>query len=193
MKLNKQPKVIDIVAENHHIWLNLAQAYEAEVSTYTHKKPDINGLYPIDSDITLQNHGYILMKNATPSGFGIVETIDDKLHEICEFYICPHARHNGIGKWFAHHLLNLHQGNWQVKQLQNYEEATNFWRSVIRDFTDNNYTQHRFTDSYWGDVFEQRFTNGPSESQTTTDSNQRLKQPRRLSIPRWPPRKQTQR
>ncbi|QQE12065.1 hypothetical protein JD969_00910 [Planctomycetota bacterium] len=191
MKLSKQTKVTEIVVENSHIWLNLAQAYEAEISPYTHKKPDSNGQYPLDSDVTLSNRGYLIYHNSTPAGFSIIQTTNKNTHDICEFYICPHVRNHKLGKWFAHHLFDLHKGHWHVKQLININYATQFWRAVIRDYTGNNFTQHQYNHNYWGKVIEQRFSNY-TDTPLTHPSESRLKKSRRLSIPRWQPRKQAQ-
>ncbi|QDU34011.1 hypothetical protein KS4_20720 [Poriferisphaera corsica] len=185
MKLSKQLKVRPVIANNHHIWLNLAQSYEAELSPYTSKLPDLNGLFQLDSDINNQNDGYLLYQGMTPIGFSIVTKTNASNFDIREFYVCPYARNRNIGKWFAHTLFDMYSGNWHVKQIDGYDKATLFWQSVIREYTGNNYSQHKLSDAYWGRVIEQRFEN-PSHDADSHSLDQSQKD-RRLSIPRWSP------
>ena len=55
--------------DNLHIMLNLAQAYEAEFSSITHKKPNNDGVFALDAMPHSPYLGYVLYQAKTPICF----------------------------------------------------------------------------------------------------------------------------
>lgn len=60
--------IVKVDESNKHIYMNLAQAYEAEFSKIMQKKPDENGLFPLDTYIGGDVSGYLLYIDGVPAG-----------------------------------------------------------------------------------------------------------------------------
>lgn len=72
---------------------------------------------------------------------------------IAEFLVLPQYRRNHIGKEAAFKAFNLHN-NWEVQPMDNNNIAYNFWRNIIKEYTNNNYKTYTFTDLEDVFVFE---------------------------------------
>lgn len=149
-------EIITVTSENINVLLNLAQAYEAEFSVITKKNPNSDGLYPLDTNWDENHPSYLLFDNDTPIGFCMKTTMDGR-HDISEFYMIPTRRREGIAKHFAIQIFKIYKGEWQVRQIQGADNATKFWRSAIKEFTNNNFVETQDVDMYWGKVTKQAF------------------------------------
>jgi predicted acetyltransferase len=70
-------------------------------------------------------------------------------HSIAEFYIKPEYRRSGVGKKAAFLTFAKFRGNWEVRELASNSPAIHFWRSTIRAFTQNNFTEIILKDARW--------------------------------------------
>jgi predicted acetyltransferase len=77
---------------------------------------------------------------------------------MCEFFVVPYFRKNGIGMEFAHAIWKNNPGEWEIKQIQGAEYATAFWRKTINSFNETAYTEESYNDPYWGIVTRQKFS-----------------------------------
>lgn len=141
------------------VFLNLALAYEAEFSGITRKKPDKDATFALDTMVGDGVTGYLLYIDSLPAGFAMIACADHDQFQVCEFYILPCFRRQGVGKQFAHCLFDKHPGQWQVKQIEGADHAVFFWRHVIAGYTDNSFTEDEYQDDYWGRVIRQVFDN----------------------------------
>jgi predicted acetyltransferase len=167
-------KVVPIVAANAHIFDVFEQDYEAEFSKVTQKEPNVDGRFTIEADWKPPYHGFYLFKGALPTGFAIRGVAHDPSNnprsDMAEFYILPRYRKKGYGKYLAFALFDTFPGPWQVRQIRRTTEAIEFWRRVIFEYTQDNYTEVQIEDPHWGEVLCQLF-----ESRVTKplkDSNQ---------------------
>ena len=80
--------------------MNLAQAYEAEFSKIMQKKPDADGLFPLDTQIEGNVSGYLLYVDGVPAGHTAIANEATDSYEGCDFYIVPYFRKNKVGKRF---------------------------------------------------------------------------------------------
>lgn len=62
-------------------------------------------------------------------------------HNIAEFFIMQKYRKKGIGKNVAIQIFNLYKGGWEVSQWSKNLPAQKFWRSVISEYTNDNYKE----------------------------------------------------
>ena len=69
----------------------------------------------------------------------------DNGYSIAEFLILPYCRRKHIGKQAAYKTFELHD-SWEVQPMENNNIAYNFWRNVIKDYTNNNYEVNSFID-----------------------------------------------
>ena len=59
---------------------------------------------------------------------------------IAEFLIMPNYRRNHIGKQVAYDIFNKFKGNWEVQPIENNLVAYSFWKNIISEYTNGNYT-----------------------------------------------------
>lgn len=138
--------------------LNLAQAYEAEFSTITKKSPNADGLYPLDTSWDEEHPSYLLYDETTPIGFCMKTTMDGR-HDMAEFYVIPTRRRMGAAKYFATQICLMYPGEWQARQIEGADHATEFCRSIIGEGTHNKFSESKVDDPYWGQVTRQVFHN----------------------------------
>lgn len=154
--------IAEVGAINLDVYLNLAQAYEAEFSPITHKTPNSLGLYELDSIIGEEVKGYILHTHDHPAGLAAVSILGDGTRDLREFYIIPTMRGRGIGTLFAESIFSLHPGAWTVKQLTEAHHAIRFWQRAFAELKIE-YKQQSLNDPYWGNVVMQSFRWMPFE------------------------------
>lgn len=151
-------RITPVTETNAHIYHTLVQSYEAEFSPITKKKPNASGLFELDTHLGVDIPGYLLMIEDTPAGIAAINAQEAPAYEVCEFYVVPSFRKNGIGIEFAHALWKHHPGEWEIKQIQGAEYATAFWRKTIESFVGSEYTEECYDDPYWGSVTRQKFS-----------------------------------
>ncbi|MDF2439528.1 MAG: hypothetical protein JWN98_512 [Abditibacteriota bacterium] len=75
-------------------------------------------------------------------------------HDIDEFFIMRGYRRRGIGRIVARSTFELHRGPWQMRVLQENTVAQAFWRHVIGDYTNGNWSESSWKDKFWqGQIF----------------------------------------
>jgi putative acetyltransferase len=142
--------MLELINEsNSYIFDELAQDYEDEFSPTSGKKKNQDGKYPIDVDWHTPNVGYYWKEGSKVVGFSIVESIDGYF-EIVDFYVIPAYRKKMIGKNMAFAVFNQHPGPWRVRQISGSESATKFWRRVIGEHTNENFTESKIENPPWG-------------------------------------------
>lgn len=139
-----------------HIYLNLAQAYEAEFSTITAKKPDANGLFTLDTPLDDSHNAFIAFEKEVPIGLANISVKNTGNYEVCEFYIIPVFRKQNLGTLFVHQIWHKYPGSWQIKQIDGAGYATQFWRKAISAYGQE-FEQDKYLDPYWGPVTRQCF------------------------------------
>lgn len=151
--------------EKTNIFINLAQAYEAEFSGLTHNLPDKKGVFQIDSLPSSPYTGYLAYFQQIPVGFCIINT-KNSIKEVSEFYVIPAMRRKKIGYLLATTVFNKHPGNWQVRQIKGAGSAKKFWRSVISKYTKKRYMESSQNDDRWGVVSQQSFKTNPRKKRS---------------------------
>lgn len=154
---NNSIKLVTINDTNMQIYINLARSYEAEFSNLTHKNPNELGIVEPDTIPVSPYIGYLLYNDKTPIGFCVVGTVN-KLNDVAEFYIAPSMRKNKFGYNMATTVFDLHPGTWQVRQIEGATNAIEFWRKVIKQYTQNNFIEAVVSDPDWGIVTRQQFS-----------------------------------
>ena len=139
-------KVIQASIDDKETIKNLYQLYLHDLSLYSCLDADEKGLFPlpkyfdfywIESDrIPLS-----LVVNDKMVGFCFVRILGITSHQISEFFILRSYRGRGFGKKFATLIYTTHLGQWRVCQLKNNVPARLFWKNVILEYTNNNFTE----------------------------------------------------
>lgn len=68
---------------------------------------------------------------------------------IAEFYIKKEFRSKGIGKISAFKVFNLFTGNWEVRELKENIPAQNFWRKIIKEYTNDDFKEIFLDNENW--------------------------------------------
>lgn len=59
---------------------------------------------------------------------------------ISEFLILPKYRRCHIGKRVAYDIFNMFKGDWEVQPMENNPTAYAFWKNIINEYTNGNYS-----------------------------------------------------
>ncbi|MCG7537709.1 GNAT family N-acetyltransferase [Pseudoalteromonas sp. OOF1S-7] len=141
---------------NLSVYLNLAQAYEAEFSVLTDKSPGADGLFALDTLLEGRVTGYLWYENETPVGLAAIAQHQEDEFEVCEFYIVPRYRKAGFGARFAQAIWAQLPGLWTIKQIAGAQYATQFWRRTIASAGIKNMKEDIYQDPFWGTVTRQQ-------------------------------------
>lgn len=143
-------KLVPVTFEEKNTLSNLYQFYEYDFSPFTNQEINKDGRYEVNIDYFWEGDNrwnpYFIMLSGTIVGFVVVlfENMDidpDPTHVIYDFMILHKHRRKGLGYCAAKKAFELFNANWAVAQMENNDPALQFWRKVIRDFTDDNYIE----------------------------------------------------
>jgi predicted acetyltransferase len=82
---------------------------------------------------------YLIRQDEQLAGFAIVEKFPEHFY-MREFFVLKKG--NGIGKLAAKQVFDRHKGKWIITQIKNNYPAQAFWRSVIREYTNDHYEEY---------------------------------------------------
>lgn len=122
---------------------NLMQLYLHDLSEYEDCSPEADGLYTLNKYFDLyweedDRFPYLINVGDKPAGFILVRKLGVKLYSIAEFFIARPYRGKGAGSKAAKKVFDLHQGQWEVSQIEANKLAQKFWLSVIDSYTNGN-------------------------------------------------------
>lgn len=164
MLMDGKLRVVSVTVDNRAAFDRLMQNYEAEFSSITGKMPGPDAVFPLDTFLDDQHCGYLAYRGGIPVGFNLIAVKEaGRDFEVCEFYIIPACRKCKLGYDLAAAVFDLHRGTWEVKQIAGADNAKAFWRKAIGHYTRGNYVEEDYSDSYWGAVTRQRFSNLPHQ------------------------------
>jgi len=134
--------------DEKEILVNLMEKYEYESSQYTGAKINelgIYGCYDWLDDFWQDETSwpYLIRVDDRLAGFALVGDFPIEGQQtdfiIDEFFIIYNYRKQGVGKFVINHLLDQHKGRWGVIYTPKNLPATQFWRKVISEYTNDNY------------------------------------------------------
>ena len=128
---------------------NLYQLYHYDFSLFTEEDINSVGLYEINLEHYWEDprwNPFFIYDAGKIVGFLVIllENYDVDpypTHVIYDFMVLKKFRRNGLGREAAVKSFDLYQANWKVAQMSSNEPAILFWRDVIREYTDNRYTE----------------------------------------------------
>ena len=120
---------------------------------------------------------FLIYANSKIAGFVLVNAYtclaeNMSAKSIAEFFIMRKYRRRGIGKQAAFFIFDRFPGKWEVRQIRSNLEGYHFWKRVIAEYTNNQFTETFLDDSAW---------RGPVQSfddSTRTPSHSRVGPPR---------------
>ena len=157
-------EIIQPIVERKEILKNLLELYQYDFSEFESEDVDENGLFGykyLDCYWNEPNHyPFLFQVDGKYAGFALVRkiTVEDASNpsymKMCEFFVMRKYRKEGVGKRAAFHIFNLFQDTWEVAELETNLPAQKFWREVISEYTNNNYSEF-YRDQWPGPI--QRF------------------------------------
>jgi len=120
------------------------------------------GLFHLDFDVTQPdielayrlNKKYWEDKNSFPfivrykneiAGFVIVDSkgsVAEIDFNMADFFVLRKFKNKGLGRYVAHQCFEKFPGEWEVMVIPGNEGAYCFWRSTIKNYTNNNFTEY---------------------------------------------------
>lgn len=147
--------------EQKSVLRNLMELYQYDFSEFESEDVNAEGLYGykhLDNYWTIPGHFPFLIKvDGKLAGFALVREIASvdphrsSYFKISEFFIMKNYRKEGIGKQAAFYLFDFFPGTWEVAEIETNLPAQRFWRKVISEYTDSNYSEIR-KDNWHGPI-----------------------------------------
>lgn len=129
---------------------NLMQLYIHDLSLYEDETTNFklldNGLYEMSKYIGLywkeeSRHPYILKCNNELAGFVLYRYNENNMNEIAEFFVINKYKRFGAGTFMANSIFKKYKGKWEIRTLLKNKRAQSFWRKVINEYTNGNFTE----------------------------------------------------
>lgn len=142
--------LIPVKLEEKNILSNLYQLYHYDFSEFTSEDINQEGKYDVNIDFIWEGDNrwrpYFIIISGTIAGFIIVllenlDTDPDPTHVIYDFMILKKFRRSGVGYAAAMQTFELYKADWALAQMESNTPAIVFWRKVLKDFTNNHYTE----------------------------------------------------
>ena len=136
--------------QGKEIIINLMQPYMYELSFYEDETANFtlleNGLFDLGKYTDLywkedNRYPYLLRCNGEIAGFVLVRYTEEDNYEIGEFFVLNKYRKLGAGKYMAQEMFKKYHGKWEIRTLLKNKSAQEFWRKVIKEYTDNNFKE----------------------------------------------------
>lgn len=92
-------------------------------------------------------HSFLLYVSGRPAGFALVGTEPFRFRrhgrrtQMAEFFVLRSLRRTGVGRAAASAAFDRFQGTWEVTEVLANTAAIAFWRRVIGDYTNGDYTE----------------------------------------------------
>lgn len=85
---------------------------------------------------------YLIYYNKELAGFVIVDkkgSNNSIEFNMAQFFILRKFKNKGVGRYIAFECFNTYKGIWEVMVLPGNTGAYQFWQSIIKQYTQNNY------------------------------------------------------
>ena len=138
------------------IIFNLMQLYTYELSFFEDETTKFvlqdNGLYVVSKYTELywkedKRHPYVLKCDGEIAGFVLERLNEEGMNEIAEFFVLNKYRKLGAGTFMANEMFKRFKGKWEIRTLLKNKRAQEFWRKVVRDASNGNFTEQLIRDN----------------------------------------------
>ena len=150
-------ELIDATEEyGKEIIFNLMQLYTYELSFFEDETTEFvlqdNGLYVVSKYTELywkedKRHPYVLKCDGEIAGFVLERLNEEGMYEIAEFFVLNKYRKLGAGTFMANGMFKRFKGKWEIRTLLKNKRAQDFWRKVVRDASNGNFTEQLIRDN----------------------------------------------
>ena len=145
--MNRSVTLAPAGRSDHELIANLMQLYLHDLSEFTPEPVSESGIfeYPYLDLYWLEpeRHPFLILACGETAGFALVRELEPQVHELAEFFILRRYRGQNIGGRAANELFMRFTGRWHVAQEEANVPAQRFWRKVIGEFTDGDFSEER--------------------------------------------------
>lgn len=144
-------EIVKVSELDKKIIYNLMQIYTYELSFFEDETTNFSlldiGLYEMSKYLDLfwiednVRFPYILKCDGKLGGFVLTRYRKDGFFEISEFFVLNKYRKQGAGKYMATTIFDSFKGKWEVDTLLKNKSAQEFWRKIIKDYTNDKYIE----------------------------------------------------
>jgi predicted acetyltransferase len=134
---------------------NLLELCQHDYSEYNHDDVDEHGLFGykyLDQYWTeAERYPFLIRVDGRLAGFVLVRRVEEDpvTYSIAEFFVMRKYRRQGIGGQAARFIFDRFPGRWQIEQEADNLPAQNFWRHVIAEYTQENFTEQFLQNEEW--------------------------------------------
>ncbi|QOR65805.1 GNAT family N-acetyltransferase [Cytobacillus suaedae] len=140
-------EVLRVAKSEEQVLHNIMQYYIYDFSEFINSiEVNEQGLYnPFNLEdywILEKKHPFFIKVNDGLAGFVLVNSqTETSPASIAEFFILKKYTGKGIGKIVARKIFDMFLGDWRITQIAKNYPAQAFWRSVIKDYTNDQYIE----------------------------------------------------
>ncbi len=140
-------EVVRVEKSEQQILHNIMQFYIYDFSQFINSiEVNEQGLYEpfnLEEYWTRENkHPFFIKVDGILAGFVLVNSqTGTSPASIAEFFILKKYSGKGIGKIVARKVFDMFLGEWRITQIAKNYPAQAFWRSVIKDYTNDQYSE----------------------------------------------------
>ena len=139
-------ELVEVAQEQKEILANLMQFYLYEATEFSDDDITSSGKLSLGKYFDAywresERHPFFIKDKCKLVGFALVRQIGEEKHSISEFFVMRKHRRSGIGKKVAFLLFQKFQAEWHVAQEQTNVTAQLFWKSIIREYTNDNFQE----------------------------------------------------
>lgn len=90
--------------------------------------------------------------NGRPAGFALVDdsvSLPENNIWMSQFFVVRKHRRKGLAELAVRTIFDSVRGKWEIGQIPKNLPAQAFWRKVIANYTDGNFTDHVLNDERW--------------------------------------------
>lgn len=139
----------EVQINEEHVLRNMFEFYDYEFSQYLNFEVNYDGLFrkaPVSEYLAKEEYNSFFIKSdGKLTGFVIVKMTNREISkpsfEIEQFFILKKYSGKGIGKHAAIKIFDRYKGDWKVTQVEKNYPAQAFWRNVIKNYSNNSYTE----------------------------------------------------
>ncbi len=149
--ISQSTEIVTVKFEQKETLANLMQFYLYDSSEYNDDEVDSSGKMDLGEYFDaywLEPERYpFFIKHADKLvGFALIRQLNQDQHSVAEFFVMKKYRRLGIGKRAAFLLFDMFQSEWHIAQEHNNLAAQTFWKSIVKEYTNNNF-QETFSNS----------------------------------------------
>jgi predicted acetyltransferase len=155
-------KIEPIMLEQKSVFVQLMNLYDYDFTEFDDR--DINeygyfgysytdylwtegGRHPFFIRVDGKIAGFIIVKDNSTQRFNYID--DKDAHSINEFFVMKKYRRTGIGTFAAQAVFDKFKGKWEICQMPNNIPARKFWKSIISEYTQNDFQEFNNDNAKW--------------------------------------------